>query len=342
MGFRKDGIQWRDYFPKHGIGGNTAGKDNLHPGILLQCIFRCPIDGAGNAAQRISCGFCGNRILLVKLMNFVLNTGQRKLHSGTLHFEGFFHDCFLAEAVDVLSAGERQLQQLTGAVNELTGRNVGSTADFGAAHILPFRFHQQKFCGTAGKMPSKMGFVHQIQTACAPQRSSHMSLLMGNFDQRYSQRIGKKLCVGISHHKTGHITALNSPGAGADTNRSDRVLSKIGKQPAGKLRQAFNMGKYSVGLTQTQLSLFHRQQSGAIHTGIAIEISNGGGVIAGINADDAHSVASASFFSVRLRAKLPRMPLTKEPVSSPSYFFAIRTASEMATPVGTSSMYRIS
>ncbi|MEI3094066.1 MAG: hypothetical protein V8T48_09130 [Oscillospiraceae bacterium] len=38
----------------------------------------------------------------------------------------------------------------------------------------------------------------------------------------------------------------------------------MGKQPAGKLRQAFDMGKYRVGLTQTQLPLPDGQKAGAI------------------------------------------------------------------------------
>ena len=48
-------------------------------------------------------------------------------------------------------------------------------------------------------------------------------------------------------------------------------------------------------------------------------------------------LAGASISVFRLRTKLPKIPLINAPVSSPSYFFAMRTASATATPVGTSS-----
>jgi hypothetical protein len=68
----------------------------------------------------------------------------------------------------------------------------------------------------------------------------------------------------------------------------------MGKQPAGKLRQAFDMCKNRITLTQAQFSLFHRQKPGAILSPITVKESNGCGVIAGINSDNTHSFASAA------------------------------------------------
>ena len=72
--------------------------------------------------------------------------------------------------------------------------------------------------------------------------------------------------MGVAHHKAGHIAALYGSGAGRDTHSGNGILLNIGKQPAGKLRQAFDMGKYSVRLTQAKLSLLYRQKPGAILT----------------------------------------------------------------------------
>ena len=75
----------------------------------------------------------------------------------------------------------------------------------------------------------------------------------------------------------------------------------MGKQPAGKLRQAFDMGKHSIRLTQTKLSLPDRQKSGLIYTCFSIKIGNGGGVIAGINANNTQFFSSIAGVS-KLRA----------------------------------------
>ena len=239
----------------------------------------------------------------------------------------------------MLARWERQLQKLPRPVDQLTGGNVRGAADAGTLHISALRLHQKQLRGAAGQMPGKMGFLHQIHPSRAPQRRGHMPLLVRNLHQRHAQSVRQQLCMGIAHHEAGHIAPLHRPGTGADAHRRDGVLPNMGKQPAGKLRQAFDMSKYRVGLTQTQLPLPDGQKAGAILAPLAVKKSDGGGVIAGVNADDAHLVSSwgaaASVF--RLRTKLPKMPLINAPVSSPSYFFAMRTASATATPVGTSS-----
>lgn len=66
----------------------------------------------------------------------------------------------------------------------------------------------------------------------------------------------------------------------------------MGKQPAGKLWQAFDMGKYRVGLTQTQFPLPDGQKAGAILASLTVKKSDGGGVIAGVDADGAHWTSS--------------------------------------------------
>ena len=115
-----------------------------------------------------------------------------------------------------------------------------------------------------------------------------MSRLRGNLHQRNIQTIGQHFGMGISHHEAGHIAALYRTGPGADTDRGDFLFPDMGKQPAGKLRQAFDMCKYGVGLSKTQLTLLDRQQAGAIHTIGAVKYGNGGGVIAGIKSDHTH------------------------------------------------------
>ena len=52
------------------------------------------------------------------------------------------------------------------------------------------------------------------------------------------------------------------------------------------------MGKNSIGLAQTKLTGFDRQELGAIHTIGSIEEGDGGGVIAGVDSDNAHSASS--------------------------------------------------
>ena len=144
--------------------------------------------------------------------------------------------------------------------------------------------------------------------------------------------------------KQGIEAPLHRPGTGADAHRRDGVLLNMGKQPAGKLRQAFDMGKYRVGLTQTQLPLPDGQKAGTIFLPPPSKKGDGGGVIAGVDADDAHLTSScgaaASVF--RLRTKLPKIPLINAPVSSPSYFFAMRPLRLPQRRWGTSSTYRIS
>ena len=93
-----------------------------------------------------------------------------------------------------------------------------------------------------------------------------MTLLVGYFDQRHIQSVRKKLSMGIAHHKTGHVAAFHRTGTGADTDCRDSFPLDMGKQPAGKLRQAFDMCKYSIGLTKSQFALLDRQKPGAILT----------------------------------------------------------------------------
>ena len=52
------------------------------------------------------------------------------------------------------------------------------------------------------------------------------------------------------------------------------------------------MGKYRVGLTQTQLPLPDGQKAGAIFSPLTVKKGNGGSVIAGVDADDAHWTSS--------------------------------------------------
>ena len=142
---------------------------------------------------------------------------------------------------------KRQLQHHAGTVNKLTCGNIGGATDLGALNILPIWFNQQQFRGSAGQVPGKMRLIHQIQSAGAPKAGSHVPLLMGHLKHRHAKRIGKQLGVGIAHHKARHITALN--GAGPCGNAYCRNFPHIGKEPAGKLRQAFDMRKYGIALS---------------------------------------------------------------------------------------------
>ena len=86
-----------------------------------------------------------------------------------------------------------------------------------------------------------------------------MALLMGDLYQRYIQHVRKEFGMGIANHKARHIAAFHGSGAGADAYSRNGIFLNMGKQPAGKLRQAFGMGKYCVGLTQTKLTLLYGQ-----------------------------------------------------------------------------------
>ena len=55
-----------------------------------------------------------------------------------------------------------------------------------------------------------------------------------------------------------------------------------------QLRQAPDMGKQCVGLAQPQRPLLYRKQLSAILPQPVIQIGNGGGIIAGINANHTH------------------------------------------------------
>ena len=84
-----------------------------------------------------------------------------------------------------------------------------------------------------GILDRKMRDIHQIQSACAPQRGGHMPLLMGAFHQRHAKHIRHELCMGISNHKAGHIASVHCSGTCTDANSRDFTNLYIGKQPAG-------------------------------------------------------------------------------------------------------------
>ena len=101
-----------------------------------------------------------------------------------------------------------------------------------------------------------------------------MPLLVRDLHKRDAKNIRKELCMRIAHHEAGHIAPLHRPGAGADTHRIDAFPRNIGKQPAGKLRQAFDMRKYRIGLTQAQLPLLYGQKLRAVHPRSSVKPSN--------------------------------------------------------------------
>lgn len=76
--------------------------------------------------------------------------------------------------------------------------------------------------------------------------------------------------MGIAHHKTGHIAPFYCSGPGADADGTDILQPYIGKQPAGKLWQAFDMGKYGIGLAQPQLPVFDGKKLGAVYAGCSV------------------------------------------------------------------------
>ena len=188
----------------------------------------------------------------------------------------------------MLSRREWQSQQLPRPVDKLTGGDIRCAADFGAAHIFPLRFHQQKLGGPPRQVPGQKGRIHHFQPACAPQRRSNVPLLVGNLHQRHMEGIAQKLRVGIAHQEAGHIAALYRSWAGTDTYGRYRLPLYMGKQPAGELRQAFDMCENGIGLAQTQLPLLYGQQLSAILPLLSIQEGDGGGVIAGVDSNHSH------------------------------------------------------
>ena len=112
-----------------------------------------------------------------------------------------------------------------------------------------------------------------------------MSLLVRDLHQGHTKGVGQQLCMGIAHHKTGHITAFHRSWACADANCLNLLPGKMGKQPAGKLRQALDMRKNSVRLAKTQFPLLYGQKPGTVLPFPAVKPGNGGRIIAGVNSD---------------------------------------------------------
>ena len=112
-----------------------------------------------------------------------------------------------------------------------------------------------------------------------------MPLLVRNLHQRNVNGVSQKFCVGIPYHKAGHIAALHRPWTCTDANCLNLFPGKMGKQPAGKLRQAFDMGKNSIRLAKTQFPLLHGQKPGTVLAVPAIKPGNRGCIVAGINSD---------------------------------------------------------
>ena len=159
-----------------------------------------------------------------------------------------------------------------------------------------------------------------------------MALLVGKPIDRDTQGRAQNPRLGLPRQKTGHIGAFYCPGTGADTDGVKFAGPKIGKQPVGQFRQAFYMRKERVALPQAQAALGNLQQARTVMPLPAVKHGDGGGIVTGIKGQNGHSS-----FSFKLRAKEPRMPLTKATTSSSSYFRVSSTHSLMATPVGTSS-----
>ena len=104
-----------------------------------------------------------------------------------------------------------------------------------------------------------------------------MTLLVGYFHQRNTQSVRQQLSVGIAHHKAGHIAALYGSGTGAYTNCLKLPVLNMGKQPAGKLRQAFDVGRevfrvkcsnftFSLSGVQNKVQQFHAAHGNAEET----------------------------------------------------------------------------
>ena len=83
----------------------------------------------------------------MELLYLVLHTGQGKLHCGAFYFKCLLQVRFITQRIDMLSGGERKVQELPGTVDQLARRDICRTADFRAADILSLRFDQQQFCG---------------------------------------------------------------------------------------------------------------------------------------------------------------------------------------------------
>ena len=56
--------------------------------------------------------------------------------------------------------------------------------------------------------------------------------------------------MGIPYRKTRHIAPFNSSRTCTNTNGADGICRNMGKQPAGKLRQALSMMKYRIRLAK--------------------------------------------------------------------------------------------
>ena len=121
-----------------------------------------------------------------------------------------------------------------------------------------------------------------------------MPLLVAHLKQRHMERFAEQSSLRDPRQKTGHVAALHRPGAGAHAHSRDAAGIHIRKQPAGKLRQALDMCKQRIALTQTKLPLLNAQKPGAVDPILPVKPGNGSGVVAGIKADGMDHCATSS------------------------------------------------
>ena len=134
-----------------------------------------------------------------------------------------------AQDIQLLSRRERESQQLTGTVDELTCGYIRGPANFRALHILSLRLYQQQLRGAAGEMPGQVRLLHLFQPVRTPQSRCYMALLMGYLYKRYLQSLRQQCRMRNAHKKAGHIASLHGPGPSADAYRGDLHPFNMGK-----------------------------------------------------------------------------------------------------------------
>ena len=201
--------------------------------------------------------------------------------------------CLTRQQIQRLPGRKIQAQQLAGAVDELTGGDVGGTADFFTVDVSRRAgTHQQQPCGAAGQVPGQQLPAQQIHSPGGPEYRGDVALLVREAVQGHMEGRGQDPGLGLPRQEAGHIGALHGSGAGADAHSPDRSGVQLRKEPVGELRQALYMREQGLRLAQTQGARLHRQQPGAIDALLTVIGRHGGGVVAGVEAQADHALGS--------------------------------------------------
>ena len=103
LGLSENRIQRGNYFPKHGVGGHTPGKNNPKTGIFLLRLYSCRIDCLCHTAKGIRRCFGRHTTGAMELLHLILHTGKGELAVITFDLKTGSAFRFAAQGIQMLS-----------------------------------------------------------------------------------------------------------------------------------------------------------------------------------------------------------------------------------------------